>query len=100
MRAEGTGDGVSTTMHHVLRLSVVFLLLLFHGPLAIAQQPTADQPTISGGQPATTPVPSGAANDAGVATARSVAVGLRELSPWSMFLSASLVAQAIMVGLA
>jgi biopolymer transport protein ExbB len=29
-----------------------------------------------------------------------VVVGLRELSPWSMFLSASLVAQAIMAGLA
>jgi biopolymer transport protein ExbB len=100
MRAEANGDGVGTTMHHVLRMSVVFLLLLSHSPLAVAQQPTADQPTVSGNQAATTIAPVGAATDTGVATARSVAVGLRELSPWSMFLSASLVAQAIMVGLA
>jgi biopolymer transport protein ExbB len=32
--------------------------------------------------------------------AKSVTVGLRELSPWSMFVSASLIVQAIMAGLA
>jgi biopolymer transport protein ExbB len=37
---------------------------------------------------------------AGSIAAKVVPVGLRELSPWSMFLSASLVAQSIMVGLA
>jgi biopolymer transport protein ExbB len=100
MRAEAIGDGVGTTMRHVLQMSVAFLLLLAHSPLAVGQQPAADQPNISRNQAATTLSPMDAANDTGVATARAVAVGLRELSPWSMFLSASLVAQAIMVGLA
>src|ERR1700704_4485227 len=99
-RAEATGEGIGTTMRHVLRVSVVFLALLSHSPLAVAQQPTADQPGISRNEASTTLAQADAVNDTGVATARAVAVGLRELSPWSMFLSASLVAQAIMVGLA
>ena len=99
-RAEATGEGVGTTMRHVLRVSVVFLALLPHSPLAVAQQPMADQPGISRNEASTTLAQTGAVNDTGVATARAVAVGLRELSPWSMFLSASLVAQAIMVSLA
>src|SRR4051794_24017707 len=99
-RAEATGEGVGATMGHVLRVTVVFLALLSHGALAVAQQPTAGQPDISRNEATAAVAQTGAVNDAGIATARAVTVGLRELSPWSMFLSASLVAQAIMIGLA
>src|SRR3981081_4154404 len=99
-RAEATGEGVVPTMRHVLRVSVVFLALLSHGPLALAQQPMDEQPGIHRTEASTQLAETGAGNARGVATARAVAVGLRELSPWSMFLSASLVAQAIMVSLA
>jgi biopolymer transport protein ExbB len=89
-----TGGGTGTTMRQFLRTTVVFLLLLSHSPLVIAQQPTADRAGVSEDQAPSPP--------AGVATpaAKAVPVGLRELSPWSMFLSASLVPQAIMIALA
>jgi biopolymer transport protein ExbB len=41
-----------------------------------------------------------AAADAGARPLKSAAAGLRELSPWSMFLSADILVKAVMIGLA
>jgi biopolymer transport protein ExbB len=41
-----------------------------------------------------------AAADAGAKPLKSAAAGLRELSPWSMFLSADILVKAVMIGLA
>jgi biopolymer transport protein ExbB len=52
---------------------------------------------------AAVPAPSGAAAtpaDSGSRPLKSTAVALRELSPWSMFLSADILVKAVMIGLA
>jgi biopolymer transport protein ExbB len=46
------------------------------------------------------PAPPPAAGDAIAALPKSVSVTLRELSPWSMFLSADVLVKAVMIGLA
>jgi biopolymer transport protein ExbB len=73
------------------------LVLAPVGPSAIAQQAEGDRPASAQTE---TPTPGAATSPDATAPGRAVVVGLRELSPWSMFLSASLVAQAIMAGLA
>jgi biopolymer transport protein ExbB len=73
----------------------------------LQQAPVSSQPPAAQAAPASTPVPAPpaivqpapAAADA-IATTKVIAVTLRELSPWSMFLSADIVVQAVMVGLA
>jgi biopolymer transport protein ExbB len=87
-------------MRRLLRISTVFLFLLSHVSLVAAQQPTSSPPSGSRDQASTTLPPIDARNGTPAAITKAVPVGLRELSPWSMFLSASLVAQAIMVALA
>ena len=83
-----------------LAIALVFAVFCF-GPAGIAQQSTA--PTAVG-QPqdqATSPN-AGAVRESNASANTSnklVAVGMRELSPWSMFVSASLIVQAIMAGL-
>jgi len=74
--------------------------------LAPAQQSVAQSPAMQSPAPVlpaaerpAAPVEPAAEADASPAS-RLLSVGMRELSPWSMFLSASLVAQAIMAGLA
>src|SRR5579859_5425024 len=72
---------------------------------AARQAPAASQPTATAPQ---APVqPAAAAADAPVTPAdgvnrplKSTTVALRELSPWSMFLSADILVKAVMVGLA
>jgi biopolymer transport protein ExbB len=63
--------------------------------------PVAASPTISS---PTTPQPIPMAGDAGPdgsgKLAKGVATSLRELSPWSMFLSADVIVKAVMIGLA
>jgi biopolymer transport protein ExbB len=88
-------------MRQVLRISVIFILLLSTSPVVIAQQSGANQPVTSA-QPAPVMLPSAGSADDGTVTnaSKGVPVGLHELSPWSMFLSASIVPQAIMIGLA
>jgi biopolymer transport protein ExbB len=79
-----------------LTLAIVAIAFLCcNGRPTVAQQP-ADPPTVSQSSDAATTTASGAA----ASSARSVTVGLHELSPWSMFMSASTVVQAIMAGLA
>ena len=68
---------------------------------ALAQQPTAPAAQIQG--QTMTPTAADVVREFGSSAstvAKSVTVGLRELSPWSMFVSASLIVQAIMAGLA
>src|SRR6202047_2934785 len=69
------------------------------------QAPAASQPAVMPGQAGVQPVP--AASDVTATPADSVsrplkstAVALRELSPWSMFLSADILVKAVMIGLA
>jgi len=70
-------------------------------PAGMAQQSTA--PTgVSQPQDQATPPNAGAVRESNASANTSnklVAVGMRELSPWSMFVSASLIVQAIMAGL-
>jgi biopolymer transport protein ExbB len=69
------------------------------------QAPAASQPAVIPGQAVVQPAP--AASDMTATPADSVsrplkstAVALRELSPWSMFLSADILVKAVMIGLA
>jgi biopolymer transport protein ExbB len=69
------------------------------------QAPPASQPAVIPGQAVVQPAP--AASDMTATPADSVsrplkstAVALRELSPWSMFLSADILVKAVMIGLA
>jgi biopolymer transport protein ExbB len=104
----------------ILRLWIV-LAIVFPAPAAFAQQrtaPTAPQPAVPS-PAATAPIaqapapvltaPQAAPSTAAPATAsadeaarplKSTAPALRELSPWSMFLSADVLVKAVMVGLA
>jgi biopolymer transport protein ExbB len=66
-------------------------------PAAIAQAPSV------AAQPAPAPMASDATAtppDGGGKPLRSTVAGLRELSPWSMFMSADILVKAVMVGLA
>ena len=86
---------------HRLVLGVAITLAIFlQGSIGFAQQ-SPEPAAVSQNQatPAAGVVreePNASAN----IIAKSVTVGLRELSPWSMFVSASLIVQAIMIGLA
>src|SRR6185369_4875359 len=84
-----------STMRRLTLAIVAIAFLCCNGRPTVAQQP-ADPPTVSQSSDAATTTASGAA----ASSARSVTVGLHELSPWSMFMSASTVVQAIMAGLA
>jgi biopolymer transport protein ExbB len=64
-------------------------------PSAPAQLPAAQSATA----PAAPDVTAGAADGAG-RSLKATAVALRELSPWSMFKSADIIVQAVMIGLA
>jgi biopolymer transport protein ExbB len=82
-----------------LTLAIVAIAFLCcNGRPTVAQQP-ADPPTVTQNSDAATTTAPGVSG-AAASSARSVTVGLHELSPWSMFLSASTVVQAIMAGLA
>jgi biopolymer transport protein ExbB len=69
------------------------------------QAPAAAQPTVSPGQALVQPAPAvsevtATAADSVSRPLKSTAVALRELSPWSMFLSADILVKAVMIGLA
>jgi biopolymer transport protein ExbB len=105
------------------KFAAIFMLtMLMPASPLLAQQTTAPVPQQAPGpsQPAATPaapapapstavqsapVPAtsdatAAVADGGVRTLKSTAVALRELSPWSMFLSADVLVKAVMIGLA
>lgn len=80
------------------RCLFTLFLLLSVCPLGYAQQATSAAPAGSSGQTSQVLLLSGDPNMT-AGSGRAIPVGLRELSPWSMFLSASLIVQAIIVGL-
>ena len=63
-----------------------------------AQQVPAQPPSAVAASPAASDAT--AAADAGSRPLKSVTAGLRELSPWSMFLTADILVKAVMIGLA
>jgi biopolymer transport protein ExbB len=89
---------------------VALLALMSVASAALAQQNPADQkisaspaPAVQGGavSPAVTPAADSAATSADAGRqVKSMPVTLRELSPWSMFLSADILVKAVMIGLA
>jgi biopolymer transport protein ExbB len=87
-------------MRYVMRILVGLSLLSIQNTIVVAQQPAISQPSPSQDQSQITPPAVGVPSDFGTAGAKAIPIGLRELSPWTMFLSASLVPQAIMIGLA
>jgi biopolymer transport protein ExbB len=81
------------------------VMLSLASPLAAQQQlPTSPvQAPSAAAQPGPAPAASNATatpGDAGSKSLKPVAVTLRELSPWSMFLSADILVKAVMIGLA
>jgi biopolymer transport protein ExbB len=86
----------------ILKVAVV-LTFVSIGPLTFAQQNTAgSDPNVSAApavQPVAAPATSVAADNA-TADAKASKPILRELSPWSMFLSADIIVKAVMLGLA
>src|SRR5215813_10587614 len=83
-----------------LAIALVFAVFCF-GPAGIALQSVAPAGA-SQAQDQASPPNAGAVRDFNPSANTSnklVAVGMRELSPWSMFVSASLIVQAIMAGL-
>ena len=87
----------------ILKVAVV-LTFVSMGPVTFAQQnPAGSDPKVSApapaAQPATAPATLVAADNA-AADAKASKPILRELSPWSMFLSADIIVKAVMIGLA
>src|ERR1700722_11573516 len=83
------------------------LAFMAMGTLGFAQQnaavPDAKMPagaTVSTTQPGAPATTAPADNVTAAADAKSSKVTLRELSPWSMFLSADIIVKAVMIGLA
>jgi biopolymer transport protein ExbB len=62
--------------------------------------PTVQAPAPAIAQPAPIPPPPEAAVPSGSRSLKAETVALRELSPWSMFLSADILVKAVMIGLA
>jgi biopolymer transport protein ExbB len=79
-------------------LSPALPSLAQQNPAAPQQAPVLSQPTAA--PSASSPVASAATGDGGAGPLKSAATGLRELSPWSMFLSADVLVKAVMIGLA
>jgi biopolymer transport protein ExbB len=75
-------------------------------PAPVASQPAADPPPAPAVPSAPTaaapaaPAPEAVSADAGSRSLKSTAPVMKELSPWSMFLSADIVVKAVMIGLA
>jgi biopolymer transport protein ExbB len=88
----------------VLKAAIV-LTFVSVGPLTFAQQTAGSDPKVSAApampavQPAAAPATSVTADNA-AADAKASKPILRELSPWSMFLSADIIVKAVMIGLA
>jgi biopolymer transport protein ExbB len=79
---------------------VALTMVLFAQPLLAQQNPVAAQQAVA---PAAQPQNAGgegAPLAAGTQSLKAIAPALRELSPWSMFLSADILVKSVMVGLA
>jgi biopolymer transport protein ExbB len=113
---------MSMSIHRAKLVGIFALAMLMPASLALAQQPTAtapqQTPAVSQPVPAQTASPAQAPTPSVFAPApaaaepaatpadnggkflKSTTVALRELSPWSMFLSADILVKAVMIGLA
>jgi biopolymer transport protein ExbB len=69
-------------------------------PPATAAQPAPQQAASPAPVTAAAPAPDAAAAEAGGRSLKSTAPAMKELSPWSMFMSADVVVKAVMIGLA
>jgi biopolymer transport protein ExbB len=94
-------------MFRTVLKSIAVLMFVSMGSIAFAQQSTVRPGQEMSAGPVATPAPAGgsavlpaAAGDNAVTTSKTVSVALRELSPWSMFLSADILVKAVMIGLA
>jgi biopolymer transport protein ExbB len=71
------------------------------GPVVAAQAVTAPAPSAAAVQPApVSTAPDVALSSDGGRASKSTVAALRELSPWSMFMSADIIVKAVMIGLA
>jgi biopolymer transport protein ExbB len=91
-------------MFRTILKTAVVLIFVAMGPVSFAQQNSAGSDPKVPAVPATTavqpaPVTLVAADNA-IADAKASKPILRELSPWSMFLSADIIVKAVMIGLA
>jgi biopolymer transport protein ExbB len=95
-------QGVDMVLRQVLAAAIVLLLTLSTAVPGTAQEAAPARPAVTQELAPAAPAPTAApaAAPIGVTTGKALPVGLRELSPWSMFLTAGLVVQAIMTGLA
>ena len=88
----------------ILKLAVV-LAFVSIAPVSFAQQNAAGSDPRMSAAPATPAVPAAAvttpaAADNATSDAKASKPILRELSPWSMFMSADIIVKAVMIGLA
>src|SRR5438270_542818 len=82
-------------------MAIMALLMLSPLSRSLAEAATPAQQAAAVAQVAPAAGASGAASPAeGAKPLKSVVAGLGELSPWSMFLSADILVQAVMIGLA
>jgi biopolymer transport protein ExbB len=112
---------MNTSSFRAIRAVIFAVAMLVPAQVSSAQQSTAAQQAPAASQPAAVPtqaapttlpaippaVPTSSVSDASAAPAdnsarplKSTTVALRELSPWSMFLSADILVKAVMIGLA
>jgi biopolymer transport protein ExbB len=99
---------MNTSPRRATHVAILVLAMLSPGGPSLAQQNVAPAPqqAQAPAQPAAAPsaaVPTDATAapaDGGARSVKSTAAGLRELSPWSMFLSADILVKAVMIGLA
>src|SRR5579863_81372 len=105
MQATSGIQEVARMFRTVLKVAVV-LSFVSLGPVVLAQQNTAGSdpkvsaaPSVSAVQPAATATTLATA-DTPATDARGSKPILRELSPWSMFMSADIIVKAVMIGLA
>jgi biopolymer transport protein ExbB len=103
------GRGMNKSLSRAVYSGIVALAIFSPALPSLAQQQTPQTPALAQTPPAqaaqpvqATPAPSdvSAAPVDGGRSLKSTTVALRELSPWSMFLSADILVKAVMIGLA
>jgi biopolymer transport protein ExbB len=108
------GRGMKKSLSRAACSGIVALAIFSPALPSLAQQQTPQTPALSQTPPAPAPAPSAAGQSTpapavgdvsaapvdGGRPLKSTTAALRELSPWSMFLSADILVKAVMIGLA
>src|SRR5216684_3660860 len=112
------GRGMNKSLSRAAYSGIVALAIFSPALPSLAQQPTPQTPALSqaptaqaapaseaaapsaAGQSTAAPAAEAIAPVDGARPLKTAAAGLRELSPWSMFLSADILVKAVMIGLA